>query len=139
VWGATFSCCDCTLQYIRRTDDHWNNISAGFLTGGILAARAGWKSAGKSAVIGGIILGVIEGVAALMQRGSAQTPRQQALEALQQERAAAEDMKRRKEMGVDEVRRFTSFINFVQLSFKLFQLKYSKIRIKRAGSQDRSN
>ncbi|CAK0890494.1 unnamed protein product, partial [Prorocentrum cordatum] len=46
VWGGTFSCFDCSLQYIRRRDDHWNAIASGFLTGGVLAARGGWKAGG---------------------------------------------------------------------------------------------
>eukprot|EP00392_Amoebophrya_sp_AT5.2_P017589 g17971.t1 len=90
VWGGTFSTFDCTLQYIRRTDDHWNNIASGFLTGGVLAARAGWKQAGKSAVMGGVILTVIEGVAALLTRSTVKTPRDQALEMLEMERQQKE-------------------------------------------------
>merc|ERR1719321_1774595 len=45
VWGGTFSSFDCTLQYIRRRDDHWNAIASGFLTGGVLASRAGGSAA----------------------------------------------------------------------------------------------
>jgi hypothetical protein len=62
VWGTVFSCCDCTMAYARKKEDPWNAISAGFLTGGILAARAGFKQMVKNAVVGGVILGLIEGV-----------------------------------------------------------------------------
>mmetsp|Transcript_7732 Transcript_7732/g.13038 ORF Transcript_7732/g.13038 Transcript_7732/m.13038 type:complete len:238 (+) Transcript_7732:66-779(+) len=62
VWGTVFSCCDCTMAYARKKEDPWNAISAGFLTGGILAARAGAKQMVKNAVVGGVILGLIEGV-----------------------------------------------------------------------------
>lgn len=62
VWGTVFSCCDCTIAYARKKEDPWNAISAGFFTGGILAARAGFKQMVKNAVVGGVILGLIEGV-----------------------------------------------------------------------------
>lgn len=86
VWGGTFSTFDCTLQYVRRTDDHWNNIAAGFLTGGVLAARGGWKQAGKNAVMGGLILAVIEGVSHLIMKSTAQSPRDQQLQMLEMEK-----------------------------------------------------
>jgi hypothetical protein len=41
VWGGLFSVCDCTLTHLRGTEDAWNAILAGGVTGGILAARAG--------------------------------------------------------------------------------------------------
>lgn len=88
VWGGTFSCFDCSLQYIRQRDDHWNAISSGFLTGGVLAARGGWKVASRNAVIGGVLLGIIEGVAALFMRSTSQTPREQHLQMMEQEEQA---------------------------------------------------
>jgi hypothetical protein len=57
-----FSCCDCTITAIRRKEDPWNAIASGAATGGILAARAGLKAAGRSAVVGGVILAAIEGL-----------------------------------------------------------------------------
>jgi hypothetical protein len=39
VWGGVFSVYDCSLAYIRRTEDPWNAIMAGAATGGTLAAR----------------------------------------------------------------------------------------------------
>merc|ERR1719420_432237 len=80
VWGGTFSCFDCSLQFIRQRDDHWNAIASGFLTGGVLAARGGWKAASKNAVIGGVLLAIIEGVAGLLMRSTSKTPRDMALE-----------------------------------------------------------
>jgi import inner membrane translocase subunit TIM17 len=94
VWGGTFSAFDCSLQYIRQRDDHWNAIASGFLTGGVLAARGGWKAASRNAVVGGVLLGIIEGVAALIMRTTTQTPREQALQALEAERMMREERER---------------------------------------------
>ncbi|CAD7954752.1 unnamed protein product [Amoebophrya sp. A25] len=98
VWGGTFATCDCTLQYIRQTDDSWNSIMSGFLTGGVLALRTGWKSAGKSAVVGGVILSCIEGVSALMARQFQKTPREQMLESLEFEKQQQEAMEAKRRM-----------------------------------------
>merc|ERR1719215_1335203 len=98
VWGGTFSSFDCSLQYIRRRDDHWNAIASGFLTGGVLAARGGWKAASRNAVIGGVLLGIIEGVAGLLMRSTSKTPRELALEQMQQQKDY-EEFQKRKEKG----------------------------------------
>lgn len=63
-----FSCCDCTITYIRKKEDPWNAIISGGVTGGILAARAGMKAAGRSAIAGSLILGAIEGLNLLIMR-----------------------------------------------------------------------
>lgn len=68
VWGTVFSCCDCTIAYVRKKEDPWNVISAGFVTGGILAVRAGPKQMITNAVVGGVILGLIEGVSIGLSR-----------------------------------------------------------------------
>lgn len=68
IWGVLFSCCDCTFTYIRRKEDPWNAIMSGAATGGILAARAGMKAAGKSALAGGVILAAIEGLNIVVMR-----------------------------------------------------------------------
>merc|ERR1719498_1577713 len=91
VWGGTFSTFDCSLQYVRRRDDHWNAIASGFLTGGVLASRGGWKAASRNAVIGGVLLAIIEGVAALIMRSTSQTPRELAEMQLEQERLMKEE------------------------------------------------
>jgi len=77
VWGGTFSTFDCSFQYLRGKEDHWNAIASGFATGGVLALRGGWRSAFRNAVIGGVLLAIIEGVAAVITRKASQTPRQQ--------------------------------------------------------------
>ncbi len=68
MWGTIFSCCDCSLVAYRKKEDPWNAIFAGGITGGILAARAGPKAAGKNAVIGSVILALIEGITIAVQR-----------------------------------------------------------------------
>merc|ERR1712086_154767 len=61
VWGGLFSTFGCSLVAIRGKEDPWNAISAGALTGGVLAARAGPHAALQSAVVGGVLLALIEG------------------------------------------------------------------------------
>lgn len=68
MWGVLFSCCDCTITAIRRKEDPWNAIISGSVTGGVLAMRAGLKAAGKSALVGGMILAAIEGLTLVMSR-----------------------------------------------------------------------
>lgn len=68
VWGVLFSCFDCTFTYLRKKEDPWNAIISGAATGGVLAARAGIKAAGRSAVAGGVILAAIEGLNLLLMR-----------------------------------------------------------------------
>ena len=74
VWGGLFSCFDCSLVAIRQKEDPWNSIASGALTGGTLAARAGWKAMGQSALVGGFLLALIEGMSVMLQR--AFTPNQ---------------------------------------------------------------
>lgn len=56
------------MTSIRQKEDPLNAISAGFLTGGVLALRAGPKAALLNAGIGGVLLGLIEGVSFLVGR-----------------------------------------------------------------------
>lgn len=44
VWGGLFSVFDCTLARVRRTEDAWNAIISGALTGGLLAMRSAFLS-----------------------------------------------------------------------------------------------
>ncbi|EFN59485.1 hypothetical protein CHLNCDRAFT_138099 [Chlorella variabilis] len=74
VWGGLFSTFDCTLVAVRKKEDPWNSIAAGALTGGFLQLRTGLKSAGKSAVFGGVLLAMIEGVGILLTRVTAPPP-----------------------------------------------------------------
>ena len=62
MWGLVFSSFDCTLAYARQRDDPWNAIGSGFLTGGVLAARAGLRASAQSALVGGVLLALIEGL-----------------------------------------------------------------------------
>jgi len=62
MWGGLFSSFDCWMMRQRAKDDALNAITAGAITGGVLAIRAGWKVAARNAVAGGLILAVIEGV-----------------------------------------------------------------------------
>lgn len=98
IWGGMFSTIDCTLVHFRKKEDPWNSIFSGFATGGILAARNGTKSPiyvlitkiiriilcnnhffyvgipamAGSAIIGGVLLGLIEGIGILFTRLSAE-------------------------------------------------------------------
>lgn len=77
VWGGVFSVIDCSLVYMRKKEDPWNSIISGAATGGILAARNGVPTMIGSAVFGGCILALIEGVSILMNRFTADQMRQQ--------------------------------------------------------------
>ena len=68
VWGGLFSVFDCSLAAIRRREDSWNAIIAGFLTGGTLAVRAGPKAMLSNAVGGAVILALIEGGMQIVQK-----------------------------------------------------------------------
>lgn len=102
VWGGMFSTIDCTLVHFRKKEDPWNSIISGAATGGILAARnggflfvysaqttaaefgilycrififalvAGVPAMAGSAIIGGVLLALIEGVGILFTRLSAE-------------------------------------------------------------------
>lgn len=74
VWGGLFSTFDCTLVAIRKKEDPWNSIAAGALTGGFLQLRTGARSAAQSAIFGGVLLAMIEGVGILLTRVTAPPP-----------------------------------------------------------------
>ncbi len=59
LWAGMFSSCECLLIHLRNKEDFVNPIVSGFVTGGLLAARAGSRVAFRNAVFGGIILGCI--------------------------------------------------------------------------------
>lgn len=71
VWGGLFACCDCTLTAIRQKEDPWNAIMSGAATGGILAARAGPQAMASAAVVGGVLLALIEGMGIMLSRAFA--------------------------------------------------------------------
>jgi len=68
IWGGLFSIFDCSLAAVRRTEDAWNAIASGGLTGAVLAARAGPRAMARSAAIGAVLLAVIEGASVFLQR-----------------------------------------------------------------------
>lgn len=72
IWGGTFSTVDCTLVHLRKKEDPWNSIASGAITGGILAARSGMAAMASSAVLGGVLLALIEGVNIVFTRFAAQ-------------------------------------------------------------------
>ena len=66
-----FSTYDCAVKGIRKKEDPYNAIIAGFLTGGSLAIRGGFRAARNSAIMCAIFLAVIEGVGIGFQRAMA--------------------------------------------------------------------
>ncbi|KAI8910024.1 hypothetical protein PhCBS80983_g03282 [Powellomyces hirtus] len=78
VWSGLFNAGDCMIASVRDKEDAWNPIIAGAATGAILAARSGPKVMAISAVFGGAILAVMEGVSAMVTRMSADSYKPQA-------------------------------------------------------------
>ncbi|KAF4626529.1 hypothetical protein G7Y89_g11631 [Cudoniella acicularis] len=75
VWGGLFSTFDCAVKGIRKKEDPYNAIIAGFFTGGALAIRGGAKAARNSAIGCACLLAVIEGVGIGFQRMMAENTR----------------------------------------------------------------
>jgi len=74
IWGGLFSSFDCMLTAVRRKEDPWNSILSGAATGGLLAIRAGPKAAGKNALIGGVLLALIEGLGIVITNSLSKMP-----------------------------------------------------------------
>jgi len=91
MWGGVFSSMDCLLIYYRQKDDPWNAIAAGFVTGGVLAIRGGMNVAFKNALMGGVILGLIEGVSIVL---TSVQMRQQYKQLEEMQRMQLEEMKK---------------------------------------------
>ncbi|KAK6176247.1 hypothetical protein SNE40_014565 [Patella caerulea] len=72
VWGGLFSAIDCSLVYVRKKEDPWNSITSGALTGAILSVRSGTGAMVASAVIGGVLLAMIEGMGILFNKYAAE-------------------------------------------------------------------
>lgn len=72
VWGGMFSVIDCSLASVRRKEDPWNSIMSGAATGGLLAIRNGKAAIITSAVVGGVLLGLIEGMGLMMTKMSSE-------------------------------------------------------------------
>ncbi|KAK5166950.1 translocase of the inner membrane [Saxophila tyrrhenica] len=60
VWGGMFSTFDCAVKGVRKKEDPWNAIIAGFFTGGALAVRGGPRAIRNGAIGCAILLAVIE-------------------------------------------------------------------------------
>ncbi len=96
VWGGLFTTFDCTLQGLRGKEDPLNAIASGAITGGVLAIRSGPRAAGKSAVVGGVLLALIEGMGILLTRVlSNSNPSPQEIEKMR------EELQQARERGVD--------------------------------------
>jgi len=76
VWGGLFACFDCSITAVRQKEDPWNSIISGAATGGILAARAGPRAMGTSALVGGVLLGLIEGMGIMLNRAFEPPPQE---------------------------------------------------------------
>ena len=77
VWGGLFSTIDCSMIYLRKKEDPWNSITSGALTGAILSVRNGTGAMIGSAIIGGVLLALIEGMGILFMRYSSEQFRPQ--------------------------------------------------------------
>jgi len=66
LWAGIFASVDCLFIHYRQRDDPYNAIAAGFITGGVLAIRGGVSVAFRQAMLGGLILGIIETVGVCM-------------------------------------------------------------------------
>lgn len=90
--GGLFSTCDCTLQAVRGKEDPINAIASGAITGGVLAIRSGPRAAGKSALVGGVLLALIEGMGIMLTRMMANTqPTPEEIEQMRAEMQAARE------------------------------------------------
>ncbi|XP_016954440.1 mitochondrial import inner membrane translocase subunit Tim17-B [Drosophila biarmipes] len=71
-WGFIFSIVDCGLVHLRKKEDPWNSIVSGAVAGGVLSSRNGVAAMFGSAIVGGVLLSMIEGVGILFTRISAE-------------------------------------------------------------------
>ena len=69
AWGICFSSFDCTFAHIRGKEDPWNSIMSGAAAGAVMVARHGPKQMLGSAVVGGVLLGLIEGLGKQIEGG----------------------------------------------------------------------
>ncbi|AAF88154.1 Mitochondrial import inner membrane translocase subunit TIM17-1 [Arabidopsis thaliana] len=68
VWGGLYSTFDCALVYARQKEDPWNSILSGAATGGFLSLRQGLGASARSALVGGVLLAMIEGVGIMLNK-----------------------------------------------------------------------
>ncbi|EFA79540.1 mitochondrial import inner membrane translocase subunit 17 [Heterostelium album PN500] len=99
VWGTLFSGFDCTLAYIRKKEDYVNPIAAGALTGGVLAARAGWKASVVSAAFGGAFIGLFEVFQHVIEKFNSQQKHEQMLMYEQHQKLLQEEQQKQKQQA----------------------------------------
>ncbi|XP_006304179.2 mitochondrial import inner membrane translocase subunit TIM17-1 [Capsella rubella] len=68
VWGGLFSTFDCAMVYARQKEDPWNSIISGAATGGFLSLRQGFAATARSALVGGVLLALIEGASIMTNK-----------------------------------------------------------------------
>ncbi|GMR50825.1 hypothetical protein PMAYCL1PPCAC_21020, partial [Pristionchus mayeri] len=104
AWGGMFSTIDCGLVALRKKEDPFNSIISGGATGALLAIRSGPKVMAGSAVIGAVILAMIEGVGLVMTRmmGSFYDPTAPPPEPLDDPRALGSSNKGNVQPGVTD-------------------------------------
>lgn len=76
-WAAVYSSVECVITQRHGTPNSrtaMDGIASGFFTAGILSARFGTKIAGRTAVVGGLVLAVVEAVAYSFRRTPHQPP-----------------------------------------------------------------
>jgi len=74
VWGLLFASGDCALAALRRKEDPWNSILSGAMTGAVLSARMGPRSMARNALVGGVLLALIEGLNIYITQKLSTTP-----------------------------------------------------------------
>lgn len=79
VWGGLFLTFDCAVKGVRRREDPWNAIIAGFFTGGALAIRGGRKHTLQSAVMCSMLMACFEGVGLMFSKYMAWNQKPQAM------------------------------------------------------------
>jgi len=78
AWGLTFASFECALTALRKKEDPWNSIMSGFGTGFVLAMRQGKGAAMASGIMGGVFLGMIEGVGIMFNKMTSEMYKPQA-------------------------------------------------------------
>jgi mitochondrial import inner membrane translocase subunit TIM17 len=60
LWGGIFSVTECSLIHLRNKEDRINPIVSGFVTGAVLAVRAGPRVSLRNGIFGGLLLGCFQ-------------------------------------------------------------------------------
>ena len=68
TWSLFYSASYCACSFLRKREDCYNGIIAGFSTGFILSMRSGLRSAIKSGIAGGFFLSAVEGISMIAQQ-----------------------------------------------------------------------